>query len=136
MPPKENRTITPALNRPTEPTQFGQQRREWPCASGSPAGQAATRHETRRRFKPATVGFWLGGLVMGAGGCILGACLPSRHPVALVVGMLWWSLYLGCFGASVGALVGLVMDRASLPPSLGQAGADEPRPEQVRSARP
>jgi hypothetical protein len=68
-------------------------------------------------FSPRTVGFWLGGAGMGTGGCLLGALMPYRHPVAVALSVLWWGLYFGCFGASVGALVGLATDRAPPRPS-------------------
>jgi hypothetical protein len=61
----------------------------------------------RRRFNRVTIGFWLGGLVLGTVGCIIGACIPYRHPVGVALSALWWGIYLGCFGASIGALSGL-----------------------------
>jgi hypothetical protein len=60
----------------------------------------------RRRFNRG-VGFWLGGVLLGAGGCILGGCMPYHHPVGVALSILWWGTYFGCFGASIGALVGL-----------------------------
>jgi hypothetical protein len=54
---------------------------------------------------------WLGAIVLGTGGAILGACLPYRHPVAVAGSALWWGLYFGCFGASIGALFGLSTGR-------------------------
>jgi hypothetical protein len=74
-----------------------------------------------RRFSWATIGFFLGGLVLGTAGCILGTGMPYRHPVAVTMSILWWGLYLGCAGASFVALIGLWMDRASGLP----ASADE-----------
>jgi hypothetical protein len=63
-----------------------------------------------------TIGFWLGGAGMATGGCLLGALMPYRHPVAVALSVLWWGLYFGCFGASVGALVGVLTERAPPPP--------------------
>ena len=68
-------------------------------------------HKAPAWFSPLTVGFWLGGAGMGTGGCLLGALMPYRHPVAVALSVLWWGLYFGCFGASVGALVGVFANR-------------------------
>jgi hypothetical protein len=59
----------------------------------------------------ARIGFWLGGGVVGTVGCILGVCMADLHGVALVISALWWGIYLGCLGASVGALLGLATAR-------------------------
>jgi hypothetical protein len=84
------------------------------------------RFSARRRFAPTlraqtglsplTIGFWLGGGLLGTGGCILGVCMPYHHPVAVAISALWWGIYLGCLGASVGALIGWLTGRA--PPRL------------------
>jgi hypothetical protein len=68
-------------------------------------------------FSPVTIGFWLGGAGLGTGGCLLGALMPYRHPAAVAISVLWWGLYFGCFGASVGALVCVLTDRAPPRPS-------------------
>jgi hypothetical protein len=60
----------------------------------------------RRRVNPVTIGFWLGGVCLGTAGCILGARMPYRHPVAVTMSVLWWGMYFGCFGAGIGALFG------------------------------
>jgi hypothetical protein len=59
-----------------------------------------------RRLNPVTVGFWLGGFILGIGGAIAGACMPYRHPVAVTISILWWGIFFECFGASIGALFG------------------------------
>jgi hypothetical protein len=69
------------------------------------------------RFRPATIGFWFGAAGMGAGGCFLGALMPYRHPVAVGISVMWWGIYFGVFGASVGALVGFLTERATPRPS-------------------
>jgi hypothetical protein len=69
-----------------------------------------------RRLGAVTVGFWLGGFALGIAGCSLGACLPHRQPVGAAISMLWWGVYLGCFGASIGALFGLWWDHTRAPP--------------------
>jgi hypothetical protein len=61
---------------------------------------------TRRGPSPDSIGFWLGGVVLGTGGGVLGACIGYRHPVAVVISIVWWAVYVGCFGASIGALLG------------------------------
>jgi hypothetical protein len=75
------------------------------------------------RFSPVAIGFWLGGAGMAVAGCLLGAMMPYRHPVAVALSVLWWGLYLGCLGAWVGALVGALTDRAPPRPSATGDGA-------------
>jgi hypothetical protein len=115
--------IAPTFNIPTEPTTITQQGSEGASASGGAAVKAVTHRKSGRRFKSATIGFWLGGLALGTGGCILGACMPYSHPVAVTISVLFWGIYLGCFGASVGALLGWCADRTAAPPSQGLDGA-------------
>jgi hypothetical protein len=95
----------------------------------------------RRRFDRVALGFWLGALTLGTAGCVLGARMPCRHPVGVAISVLWWGIYLGCLGASVGALAGLVLGRAPVPPSQGadgageqQSGAAAPVPRVLRGA--
>jgi hypothetical protein len=78
------------------------------------------------RFARATIGFWLGGGILGTAGGILGVSMPYHHPVAVVISTLWWGLYLGCFGASVGALFALLTERAPSAPPRGSGGAGAP----------
>jgi hypothetical protein len=66
-----------------------------------------------RRLNPVAVGFWLGGFVLGTAGAIVGACMPYRHPVAVTISILWWGIYFGCFGAYIGALLGLGKNRTA-----------------------
>ena len=82
-------------------------------------GRSGTAHVEKRRalarrsrrLDRVSIGFWLGGATFGIGGCILGAHMPYHHPVAVASSMSWWGIYLGCFGATVGALFGLFTDR-------------------------
>jgi hypothetical protein len=60
-----------------------------------------------RRFDRVSIGFWLGGATLGIGGGILGACMPYNDPFAIAISVMWWGIYMGCFGASLGALFGL-----------------------------
>jgi hypothetical protein len=72
------------------------------------------------RLSPLTIGFWLSGGLLGPGGCILGVCMPYHHPVAVVISVLWWGIYLGCLGASVGALIVLLTEPAPVSCSVPQ----------------
>jgi anti-anti-sigma factor len=103
-----------------------------PSAAGNSEQQKTVRpHEgqaaagpTGRRFNWVAVGFWLGGLALGTAGCVLGACMPYRHPVGVALSVFWWGVYLGCLGASIGAgaggLFGPLWDRS--PASAPRAG--------------
>jgi hypothetical protein len=84
----------------------------WPDALASRERKRLARGP---RLARRTIGFWLGGGLLGTAGCILGVCMPYHHPVSVVISALWWGLYLGCFGGSVGALIGLVTERAPAP---------------------
>jgi hypothetical protein len=48
--------------------------------------------------------------------------MPYQHPVAVVISVLWWSLFLGCLGGSVGVLLSLLGARAPARPeeSVGE----------------
>jgi hypothetical protein len=82
------------------------------------AGKGRPKRPVRRpRFARSALGFWLGGAVLGTGGCVLGACMPCHHPVAVALSALWWGVYFGCFGASVGALIVLLTELPPAPPS-------------------
>src|SRR5262249_26618332 len=96
---------------------------EQPRASCAPKEPALASLVHARRFSPLTIGFGLGGAGMGIGGCLLGVLMPYRHPVAVALSVLWWGTYFGCFGASIGALVGAFADRAPTWPSQTSAGA-------------
>jgi hypothetical protein len=112
----------PALWRPT---MQALEDRAPPTITFQPAGETAQQHRGfsapgeqalgslvhTGRFRPRTLGFWLGGAGMATGGCLLGALMPYRHPVAVAISVLWWGIYFGCFGASVGALVGVFTNR-------------------------
>ena len=91
-------------------------------------------------FHPSKWGFYLGGVVLGAAGCILGACLHYEYPVSVTISILWWGIYLGCLGASIGALFGLCRDGAPASPSrsksvitAGAAGNEYSAPRRPRS---
>jgi hypothetical protein len=119
-------------------TESLEERAPW-TITGNPAGGKAKKHRSpfapreralkslvhTGRFSPVTIGFWLGGVGLGTGGCLLGALMPYRHPAAVVLSVLWWGLYFGCFGASVGALVGVLTDRAPPRPPVRRERAEE-----------
>ena len=73
------------------------------------------RHPKRslRGVGKRTIGFWLGAVAFGIGGGIVGAGMPYQRPVAVTISVLWWSIYCGCFGAGIGALLGLCFERVS-----------------------
>jgi hypothetical protein len=77
-----------------------------------------------RRFDPVLIGFWLGGILLGAAGCLLGARMPYHHPVAVTLSVVWWGVFCGCSGAVAGALLGMWAERTP-PPAPGHA--DEER---------
>jgi hypothetical protein len=79
-----------------------------PSRVGAPKRRRTVR---RRRFDWAVVGFWLGAVGLGTVGCVLGASFPYVRPVAIVLSTLWWGIYLGALGASLGAVVGLCAER-------------------------
>jgi hypothetical protein len=82
-----------------------------PIPATTPGWKSAFR---RLRFD-RTLGFCLGGAVFGTAGCFLGAWMPYRHPVAVTVNVLWWGIFLGCLGASLGALLGLGAEQMKSP---------------------
>jgi len=117
MTDRQRLTVLPAPPpSPRNPGRWDGQRATRPPRGHPAAGRL------RRRFD-RTIGFWLGGALLGVGGCILGVCMPYRHPVAVTISVLWWGIYLGCFGASIGALLGLWAEQVSAPPSPPSDGA-------------
>ena len=98
----------------------------------SPAPTAACDAETTRaisrRFHRG-IGFWCGGIILGVGGCLFGASMPYHHPVGVLVSVLWWGLYFGCFGTSIGALVGLCAEQYPARPSQEGEGVGQPPAE-------
>jgi hypothetical protein len=58
-----------------------------------------------------TIGFWLGGFILGAAGCLWGASMPYQHPMGVAVSIVWWGIYFAFLGASLGALLGLWAER-------------------------
>jgi hypothetical protein len=120
---------------PTSPCQPGGGKAKPHQGSSAPGEQAPRSLVHPGRFSPLTIGFWLGGAGMGLGGCLLGALMAYRHPVAVALSVLWWGLYFGCFGASVGALVGALTARAPPRPSATGDGAGMLATELGRDAR-
>ena len=91
-----------------------------PTTAGSWDWQAAVHSQIRlaaanssafpRRFDRVS-GLSLGGIVLGIGGCILGASMAYRHPIGITLSMLWWGIYFGCFGVWRGAVLGASVER-------------------------
>jgi hypothetical protein len=73
----------------------------------------------RRLAFDSVIGFLSGGVILGTTGAIIGACLPYAHPVASILSALWWAVYFGCFGANIGALLGLWAENMTAPPAKG-----------------
>ena len=93
--------------------------RRSPTSSPAPAGNGKGKSVVRRLRFDRTIGFWLGVIVLGTAGCIIGASAPYHHPVAVTMSALWWGIYFGAFGGSVGALIGLLTESAAAAPSRG-----------------
>ena len=68
-----------------------------------------------RRLDRVSMGLWLGGVTLGTGGCIFGGCMPYHYPVAMAISVIWWGIYIGCLGASLGALFALFTHGAPSP---------------------
>jgi SAM-dependent methyltransferase len=94
----------------------------------SPVRAAARKWETvvRSRFDQLTVGFLVGGFSLAQVGCIFATTMPYSHLIARLMSVLWWSIYFGCFGASVGALIVLLTKRAPALLYPGLNGAAKP----------
>jgi hypothetical protein len=82
-----------------------------PACSPVVEEQGEGRRGGSRPFDGATLGFWLGAVALGAAGGVFGACMSSGHPLAVGFSVLWWGIYLGCLGASLGALLGSFASR-------------------------
>jgi hypothetical protein len=120
--PEELRTTTPRStdlrNSPPAPSPAGTD--DWSKVVRLYERQPAT---TRRGWFDRSVGFWLGGTLLGVGGGFFGGLMPYDHPVAVTCSLLWWGIYFGCFGAVIGALLGWWAERA--PASSPSQGSDE-----------
>jgi hypothetical protein len=119
-----NESLSVELNNPP-PAHDTTANLKWQSALSSSRWRAVT--SPRRRFD-RTVGFWLAGVIWGIGGCILGGYMPYSHPVGITMSVIWWGIFFGCFGASIGALAGLWAERspAPLPKTLRTEAPEEP----------
>src|SRR5262249_54468600 len=70
--------------------------------------QAGADLVRRRGADPITIGMVAGGLVLGAVGVAVAASYSYAYPVGLAVSMIWWGIYFGALGVSLGALPGLI----------------------------
>ena len=107
-----------------------------PRAGGAEAGlepqrgeSSAARNETDfvRRSDRSALAFRIGAVVLGMAGCMLGAWMPYSHPVARTLSVLWWGVFLGCLGGSVGALACVLAERAPAGRSGSLGGANRAR---------
>jgi hypothetical protein len=71
-----------------------------------PYESESTAKVLRRRFDRDR-GALLGGVCFGVGGWFLGASMPCQHWDSVAISAIWWGIYMGCFGLSLGALLGL-----------------------------
>ena len=99
--------LTKLRNTPLSPIPSGCGARQ---RAVSPPTEPPAAKPLRRRFN-RTIGFWLGGVLLGAGGCLWGASMPYEHSVGVALSIFWWGIYLGCLGASLGALLGMWAER-------------------------
>jgi hypothetical protein len=104
-------------NRPPIPSRASQGK--WPGRNRTHEGRSAA-NPFHRRFDRVTAGFWLGWVVLGTAGFLVGTRVPYRHPVAVATCVAWWTLYCGCLGASLGALICWLSERAPVVPPFAQ----------------
>jgi hypothetical protein len=76
--------------------------------------QAGTEVVRRRKRDPITIGMLAGGLILGTVGVAVAVSYSYAHSAGLAISMIWWGVYFGALGASIGALPGLFtqLDRA------------------------
>jgi hypothetical protein len=92
------------------------------------AGRPRAVASPSRRFDRVSIAFWLGGATFATADFILGGCMPYTHPVAIAISMFWWGIYIGCLGASLGALLWLLTYCAPLsrrPEAVGHPTTDK-----------
>ncbi len=92
------------------------------------SGDRARRGAGGRRRFDRGVGAWLGGITLGTGGFLFGASMPYQHPVGVAVSALWWGVYFGCLGLSLGAVLGVWVEPSPALPPQAEDGAGSPSP--------
>ena len=85
----------------------------------------------RHKADPITIGMLAGGLILGVIGAAVAASYSYAHSAGLVVSLIWWAIFFGALGASLGALPGLFTQRARL-----HWDADTRHPVQVARSIP
>ena len=70
-------------------------------------GKMPTVADPLRPRDRVSVGFWIGAVTLGIAGCVLGGYMPYQHPVATTMSVIWWGIFMGCFGGSLGGLLAL-----------------------------
>jgi hypothetical protein len=118
---------SPSTDRQTpSPAPAIEQRAENESAVPTDRVQARADAVRRRRWDPITIGMLAGGLVLAAVGVAVAASHSYAHPAARAASLIWWGIYCGAFGASIGALPGLFTQRIRLAPgqreSAGRIG--------------
>jgi hypothetical protein len=82
------------------------------------------------------IGFWLGGLGFGTLGAVVGLNMSHRHPALSAVSVFWWNFYLGCFGSSLGALLGMAVSGDAANPTPAPAPPEPTKPPDPRGIVP
>ena len=85
--------------------------RRGPAVARSTADAVKSPATIRRRLDRVTLGLCLGGVLPGMAGCAVGTVMPYRQAVAVALSALWWGIYLGGFGAALGAIIAEFTDR-------------------------
>jgi formyltetrahydrofolate deformylase len=129
---------TPSAKKPRDPTPSPTPSENGICLPPVRTGkvQAVTSPVSSHRVDRAALGFWLGAVCLGTGGCLGGALIPYRHPVGVAMSALWWAIYFGCFGASIGALLSLFLRGGSRVPQPGVVRRRGRSPVRAEVARP
>ena len=98
------------------------------------AGEVRPAANIKNRRFNRVIGFWLGGILFAAGGCLFGVTRPYEHPASVAASALWWSIYFGCFGMSIGALLGLWAEKTLGCPSRRSEGRGKSSVERMTPA--
>jgi hypothetical protein len=85
---------------------------DWDDDVRTEVARIGQRAKAARPRTGRAIGPWLGGIVLGVGGYILGVCMPYSHPVGLTISAFWWAIYFGCFGIWLGSVLGMFTQRA------------------------
>jgi len=85
---------------------------DWDDEVRTEVARTGKRAKAARPRTDRAIGAWLGGIMFGLAGCVLGFCMPYSHPVGVTISALWWAVYFGCFGIWLGSTLGMFTQRA------------------------